>query len=67
MVPLGGDGVSALNEETPESSLTLPPGGHGEKTAGCEPGSQPWSDINLLATRSQPSGLQNREKRAFDV
>lgn len=59
---MGGDGVSALNEETPKSSLTLPAGGHGEKTAGCEPGSRPRSDINLLATRSQPSGLQNCEK-----
>ena len=66
---MGGDGVSALKEETPESSLILlppPPGGHGEKTAGCEPGSWPRSD-NLLAARSQTSGLQNREKRTFGV
>lgn len=62
VVPLGGDGVSALKEETPRVPSLFP----AEETARRQPAvnheASPGQPSNLLATRSQTSGLQNCEK-----
>ena len=62
VVPLGGDGVSALKEET----LRVPSLFPAEETARGQPAvnrkASPSQPSNLLATRSQTSGLQNCEK-----